>query len=314
MGVSYERQVDMGYYGYGYGGHGNDGDYDALNESHDPPPNAIYLEGPLQAESKRGAIGREWWGQQWVKAMERLGLSARMERGKRYARNGSVQFMEIGHGETYAVVSGSHGRSYHTRVILRPLTDEQWQKALEALASQAIFAAKLLADEMPGDIEAIFQDVGLSLFPQTTRDIDFDCSCPDWGDPCKHSAAVYYLLAEQLDSDPFVLFHMRGRSREQVLSALRLHRGGEDEVMGDEADAQSEIPQDTTPALHEDLNGFWSGSAVQVVRAMPTRGDKAFALRQLGTAPGGVQSELSRLYADITNEASLWLGLEGDEG
>ena len=95
---------------------------------------------------------------------------------------------------------------------------------LAALAGQAIYSAKLLAGEMPADIESVFQSVDLSLFPRSLDDIYFECSCPDSGNPCKHAAAVYYLLAEQIDADPFVLFHLRGRTRDQVLAALRGHR------------------------------------------------------------------------------------------
>src|SRR5690606_10461275 len=127
----------------------------------------------------------------------------------------------ISHGMVYADVRGSYGRQYRTAIELRTLDDQQWQQAFDTLSEQAIYAAKLLAGEMPGDIEAVFQHTGLSLFPKTKKDIAFICSCPDWGNPCKHAAAVYYLIAEQLDADPFILFHLRGRSRNAVIQALR---------------------------------------------------------------------------------------------
>jgi uncharacterized Zn finger protein len=286
----------------------DDGYYDAAGEEHEAPPNAIVIEGPVRAVSRRGEIGVEWWGKQWIKAMERLGLDSRMERGKTYARNGSVLRLEIGHGEAYALIEGSRGRSYHTSVLLRILDDAQWERALQALSEQAVYAAKLLAGEMPGDIEAVFQQAGLSLFPRNTKDLMFECSCPDWGEPCKHSAAVYYLLAEQLDADPFMLFHLRGRSREQVLAALRALRG--------EAEAPLETPEAEAlpdiPPLNADLTAFWTGAAASVVRTLPERGDEPLALRMLGTPPGNMEIELKALYRKIAQEALMWLGLRGD--
>ena len=298
----------MGWY-YGYDDDYDDGEFDAEDEGHETPPGALSIQGPLHAESKRGDIGREWWGRQWVQAMEHLGLSSRMERGKRYARNGSVKLMEIGHGEVYALVGGSRGRSYHTRFLLRRIDDEQWQQALDALSEQAIFAAKLLAGEMPADIEAVFQSVGLSLFPQKKRDIDFDCSCPDWGDPCKHAAAVYYLLAEQFDRDPFVLFHLRGRSREQVLSALR---GAMPTDTDTDADENTDAPPQV-PALDADLTAFWQGEGEPLVNTMPDAQHTQFALRQLGGVPQGIpEHDLRQLYDRVGFEARRWLGLDTD--
>src|SRR5437588_12759165 len=92
------------------------------------------------------------------------------------------------------------------------------------MASQAIFAAKLLAGEMPQDIEEAFSAVQISLFPLATTDLDTDCSCPDWANPCKHIAAVYYLLAERFDEDPFLIFKLRGRTKEQIIQVLREKR------------------------------------------------------------------------------------------
>ena len=93
------------------------------------------------------------------------------------------------------------------------------------MASQALFLARLLAGEMPREIEDAFAATGLSLFPATADDLATDCSCPDWENPCKHVAAVYYLLAEAFDRDPFLIFAWRGRPRERLLAELRALRG-----------------------------------------------------------------------------------------
>lgn len=273
-------------------------------EDYTAGPEAIILDGPVMAASRRGPIGTEWWGQQWVHAMEYLGMDGRLERGKRYARNGSVRSLEINHGIAFAQVKGSQPKPYRTAVHLRVLDDAQWQTALNALADQAIYAAKLLAGEMPGDIEAVFQSVGLSLFPRSSSEIQFECSCPDWGDPCKHAAAVYYLLAEQLDADPFILFHLRGRPRESVLSAMRALQSNADDAELEEEDRPA------APSLDADLEAFWNGPAINLVREMPIAPDKPFALRQLGMSPGRVDKPLKRIYQNISKEALRWLGID----
>lgn len=149
-------------------GWGYDDDYYGYYEPPppDPIPNAIWIAGEVRAQSKREAIGTQWWGQQWITAIERVREDGRLDRGKRYARNGSVTDLEIAYGQAFAYVSGSQGRRYHSYVRLKSFTKEEWDAALDALAQQAIYTAKLLAGEMPGDIEAIFDDMGTSLFPR----------------------------------------------------------------------------------------------------------------------------------------------------
>jgi uncharacterized Zn finger protein len=278
----------------------NDYEDDSTLTDYETPTDAIIIHGPVRAESKRGDIGREWWGRQWVEVMEHLGMGGRLDRGKRYARNGSVLSLEISHGMVYADVQGSYGRQYRTAIELRALDDKQWQQAFDSLSEQAIYAAKLLAGEMPGDIEVVFQHTGLSLFPQRKQDIDFTCSCPDWGDPCKHAAAVYYLIAEQLDADPFILFHLRGRSRDAIMQALQDY---DLTLLDEEMDAEK-----YNPSLN--VSDFWDAPDVNLVGQMPVRGEDPIALRQLGSPPGNIEKDLKKLYAEISQQAARWLGLE----
>jgi uncharacterized Zn finger protein len=298
----------MGWYSGGY----DDFEEDTYTlRDYETPADALILQGPVRAVSRRGPIGVEWWGQQWVLAMERLGMTARLGRGKRYARNGAVRKLEISAGMAYAEVQGSRLHPYRTAIFLDALPDAAWDEALEALAGQAIYAAKLLAGEMPGDIETVFQSVGLSLFPRSEHDIDFECSCPDWGYPCKHAAAVYYLVAEQLDADPFILFQLRGRNREAVLARLRNLRGGDDTVTPEQL-TESEDETDSL-ALDHDLTAFWDAPDINLVRDVPSRYDKPFALRQLGDPPGKESDSIKEVYPKISKEARRWLGLDEED-
>ena len=183
------------------------------------PP--IEVEGGIKARSKRGAIGEQWWSRRFVEVLESFGMSGRLARGRHYARRGQVLEFELGHGVVRARVQGSRPMPYQARIGVLPLTSAQWRRVIEALRGQALFRAKLLAGEMPHEIEQVFADCGTPLFPRSARDLDLFCSCPDWEVPCKHLAAVCYVLAERFDDDPFGMLAWRGRDRADLLAALR---------------------------------------------------------------------------------------------
>ena len=160
----------------------------------------------LQAKSKRGAIGETWWSQRFIEVLEDFHEGPRLARGRAYARRGQVIDLDVEAGEVGARVQGSRARPYSVSIGVTVLDDTDWARVEEAMASQALFLARLLAGEMPREIEDAFAATGLSLFPATADDLATDCSCPDWENPCKHVAAVYYLLAEAFDRDPFLIF------------------------------------------------------------------------------------------------------------
>jgi uncharacterized Zn finger protein len=179
----------------------------------------------LQAKSRRGAIGETWWSQRFLHVLEEFNDPGRLSRGRAYARRGQVIDMDIEAGEVTARVQGSRARPYDVSIGVAVLDDAAWTRVEKVLASRAVFLARLLAGEMPQEIEEAFDAASLSLFPAAPRDVDTDCSCPDWENPCKHVAAAYYLLAEAFDRDPFLIFAWRGRPRERLLAELRELRG-----------------------------------------------------------------------------------------
>ena len=181
----------------------------------------------LRAKSQRGAIGETWWSQRFIEVLEDFHEGPRLVRGRAYARRGQVIDMDVEAGEVTARVQGSRARPYSVSVGVTVLGDADWARVEEAMASQAVFLARLLAGEMPHEIGGAFAATGLSLFPATADDLHTDCSCPDWENPCKHIAAVYYLLAEAFDRDPFLIFAWRGRPRERLLAELRALRGAD---------------------------------------------------------------------------------------
>lgn len=178
----------------------------------------------IRARSRRGAIGETWWSQRWVAVLESFGLGSRLARGRAYARRGQVLEIDVQPGVVRARVQGTRPAPYRVEIRVAPLTDRQWGQVVRVLARQASFAASLLAGEMPPNIEEAFQAARVSLFPSRLTELRTSCSCLDWANPCKHVAAVYYLLAEALDRDPFVIFTLRGRTQERIIEQLRALR------------------------------------------------------------------------------------------
>ncbi len=170
--------------------------------------------------------GSTWWGQRWLDALELVlrGDAGRLARGRSYARTGRAHDLNVTGGSITAQVTGSRPTPYTVQIELRALDEATWTRTLAAMAEKAQFSAELLAGRMPEAIDDVFQAAGASLFPRERADLVTDCSCPDSGDPCKHVAATHYVLGEALDRDPFLLFELRGKTRDQVLAALRAAR------------------------------------------------------------------------------------------
>jgi uncharacterized Zn finger protein len=190
-----------------------------------PSSHPIRVAGGLTLRSKRGEVAQTWWSRRFIEVLESFGMGSRLERGRTYARIGQVISMSLSTSLVVALVMGTRPDPYRARIGVRKFDDEEWRRIERALAGKAIFAAKLLAGEMPPEIEGVFTDLGLTLFPKTMRDMSMDCTCPDWQAPCKHLAATCYLLAESFDTDPFEIFAWRGRDREDLLANLRALRG-----------------------------------------------------------------------------------------
>lgn len=211
------------------------------------PTQPIETKEGIKAKSKRGKFVKNWWATRWIKALERLVDSGRLRRGRTYARKGQVLSITETPSGIEAEVQGSRRKPYQVSIEVEDLGDEQWETVIDTLFEQAIFTAQLLAGEMPQEIEEAFDQAEVSLFPGTKGELITDCSCPDWANPCKHVAAVHYILGERFDEDPFMIFRMRGRTAEQILEALRARRGDET----DEAEEAPPVP------LDEVLDTFW---------------------------------------------------------
>jgi uncharacterized Zn finger protein len=180
--------------------------------------------GPWRAAGKR-PFGTTWWGGAWVEALEQRARfdANRLPRGRTYARTGAVDALTVLEGEIVADVQGSRADPYEVSIEVRQFSKAEWRLTLDTLASQLGHLAALLDGEMPPGVAADLAAIGIELLP-IAGDLEPWCSCPDWAVPCKHAAAVCYLVADALDEDPFLLFLMRGRKRDDLLTALRARR------------------------------------------------------------------------------------------
>ncbi|WP_365970574.1 metal-binding protein, partial [Thermosynechococcus sp. OHK43] len=196
----------------------------------------------VAASDRDSAQGRQhWWSERWIGVLESFGWRRRLERARNYVREGRVLTLEFKGNQVHAQVQGTAPDPYHVKLHLDAFSEEQWQYAIDGMAQKAFYAAKLLAGELPPSIEEVFTQAGLSLFPFTKFDIHSRCTCPDPVNPCKHIGAVYYLLGQYFNEDPFLLFQLRGKTKEEILQRLRHYRAT--------ATTPSMVP--TPPPLYE---------------------------------------------------------------
>jgi uncharacterized Zn finger protein len=268
----------------------------------------------IRAHTRRGQFGQTWWASRWIAALERLVNPGRLARGRTYARAGQVLSLDVTRDGVQAVVQGSRPEPYNVTIEFKKLTDAEWDRVIDVMASEAIYAARLLSGEMPEQIEEVFAAAGTTLFPAHEGDMRTRCSCPDWANPCKHIAAVHYLLGERFDQDPFLMFLLRGRSQEEIVAALRARRAGADAEQPGEADASAEL----------DLATFWSAPktseevalhfALPESDALPIKGLGPPAFVRDQAARKALTAAMERLYEQIGAYALLLALGDGEPG
>lgn len=263
----------------------------------------------IKAKSKRGDFVKNWWAGRWIKALERLLDAGRLRRGRTYARKGQVlsikESRQANTSTITAKVQGSRATPYKVTIELTTLNDRQWEQVIDLLADQAIFTAQLLNGEMPQEIEEVFDQAGVSLLPSQRDELVTDCSCPDYANPCKHVAAVHYILGEQFDEDPFMIFRLRGRTAEQIMEAIRARQATTAGPVDDEA-----AEMEAGPPLSAGLANFWElGPAVAhlPIAIKPPLTDYPI-LKRLGQ-PSFLSEDVLKLlgpaYRAITDQAIL---------
>ncbi|NES68425.1 MAG: hypothetical protein F6K24_25920 [Okeania sp. SIO2D1] len=267
---------------------------------------------------------KEWWTQQWIDLLSSYRYKKRLERARNYARQGNVLSLEFKDKEIISQVQGTAPEPYKQSLWLDTFSDEDWNYVIETMSQRAIFTAKLLAGEMPQNIEEVFAANGLRLFPFTLDDIHAKCDCPDKARVCKHIAAVYYILGDRFSDDPFLLFQLRGRSKEKILEVLRQKRGqSEDENSTIKEKITTEKTQKTpTSATQEYTNfeQFWEydkqlDSSLVVITPPPSN---ETVLDVLGPLPLGksadtIKDYFKKVYQNISQQAVITALNQGED-
>lgn len=260
-------------------------------------------------------FSRTWWGQKFIEAIEKLTDAGRLSRGRSYARGNKVKSFEIKDGIVTAKVCGSvnpyfgvyEEPLYITTIEFQPISAAKWSAAIALIASKASLISRLLLNEIPDNVEDTISVLGINLLPRSKKDFDTDCSCPDWSNPCKHIAGVYYLVAAELDQDPFLLFELRGLSRQDLMKELAKSPLGQ--ALSAELQLEKQPPKPVesyyaplrTVTAHActDLRAFWQGSKrlPQTIDPLPQIPVSGIPVKKQGDFPSFWERDNSFLEA-----------------
>jgi uncharacterized Zn finger protein len=257
-------------------------------------------------------LGESWWARRWLSLLNELGSEYRgvLNRGRIAARDGEVGRAEVFPGHLSATVQGSFGIAFRVDMRMPILDGRAWERVLAALAGQAGFVARLLAGEMPREVEDIFAAAGATLFPSGLREVETTCGCLARGVICKHAAALHYFFAMNLDAQPFVLLALHGYTQQQIVAALRAEwaDGDADDPVSSEAESNEDAAEHTVAPLRA-TSFFEAGAALDRLAFgfAPPQSDAAL-LQRLGRPPFATASEdvimpLSAAYGAITRRA-----------
>ena len=215
--------------------------------------------GGIKVHTKRGEIGSKWWSRKLISILKSYGWESRLSRGARYARVGQVMKINMDKGKVDAYVQGSRSKPYHVKIGFPVIPEDQWKNIFKMLEEHKEVVSELLTGNVPLDLEDLLEKINTSLFIKNPDDIDMSCTCPDYAVPCKHIAAVFYILAENFDTDPFLMLLLRGKDKQEIMSAVS------DTNESDNAE-KPEIENHAS-----DLYTFWSGNDTKTIKMDTTK-------------------------------------------
>ena len=175
----------------------------------------------IRAQESRTGSGRSWWAKAWMARLEAMGLKGRLGRGKNYAVSGQVVEMTIEGSCVMSKIQGTRPAPYESTLSFRAPEGEVRTRIVAAIRREPMLVARLLADDLPTEIELIFRAEGYDLFPggklgPGRYDMTTACSCPDYANPCKHTSAALLILGEEVARRPATLLELRGIDLEEL--------------------------------------------------------------------------------------------------
>ena len=191
-----------------------------MSKKHYPVRIPRYAAG-IRAQESRSGGARTWWARRWLEVLERMGLGARLGRGKHYAVSGQVTGMRFEGPHVEAQVVGTRPDPYRVTIDFRVPEGAAREAIVSRIKGDPMIAARLIADDMPTEVEQAFRDCGIDFFPggklaPGVYDMTTACSCPDYANPCKHVSAVLLILGEEIARRPMTLLELRGIAEEDI--------------------------------------------------------------------------------------------------
>lgn len=258
----------------------------------------------IKLKQKEGFGVLPWPAAAWLEVLETLVSAEVREEGMAYALSGQTSMMSIEPGRVEALVQGRAGQPYRTATTVKVFSPEVWDRLIEAMSGEAVYAAKLLGGEAPPELQRLGADLGASPAP-SVDDVSMSCTCA-LGAPCKHVATVVFLLIERLRSDPRLIFTLRGMKIETLVMRLQEARSIRTQGSTSAHAAPASGRQGSAKELSECLDDFWRpGPQLESVESAEA---PAFAphalLRRLGPSPMGGKFPLVGLLASIYDTVS----------
>jgi len=269
-----------------------------------------------------------WAAQRWTRVLEAAAPGANLTEGMEYAKLGQTKRISVGSGKVEAAIQGRADRPYTTTISIRSFNEAEWARALAAMAEGAVYAAKLLAGELPTNIEDAFGPQGLRLFPAEPSEVTVSCNCAAAramsgvvepqppahvvaaatapGDPawCKHVCCLGHLLASKFANEPFLIFTLRGVEGSEMIERLRDHRASASVSSADRVPVyQQHVPgvvELPAKPLETSIASFWDAGPGLDALELPLERPKVShpLLRRLGPSPlTGAQFPLVGLLA-----------------
>ncbi|MFC9998005.1 SWIM zinc finger family protein [Nocardia sp. NPDC127526] len=217
------------------------------------------VKGGVPARSRRGAaFAKTWWGRSFLEAIEDVADAGRLTRGRSYARTGQVISYRLEPGAVSAEVQGSQPRPFISVLTMRQLRDERLAELVTLVRATPGMLGEIASGTLPHGLAPL-------LLPTTASELDFSCTCPDSGWPCKHVAAICYVIAERLDEHPGDLLTLRGIKIDALIGSVERETVAVDnaDLYGDEV-ALPKLPKPEYRAAPEDLDAVLLRQALRM--------------------------------------------------
>lgn len=223
-------------------------------------------------------LTRTWWGTKFMDALNNFMEEGRLKRGRSYSGNNRILAFNMNESSIDAKVRGNANPyfgvykepKYKTSLSFKKISEDKWQKIIDKMSGNVALMSKLILNEMPDNIEDVFTEFGENFLPIKSKDINSNCSCPDWDNPCKHIAGVYFRVASLLDRDPFLMFELRGMPKAKLQEALNKTELGKalftslikKDLKIQVSENYYSRPKEIDFDQNVDLINFWNGSKI----------------------------------------------------